>query len=254
MNPLSPLVVVDDLVVEYRTDGDSVRVLDSFRLHAERGSLVALSGPSGSGKTTLLSTLSGMIPATSGRVQVDGIDVRTLNGRGLERYRRSTIGIVFQSFNLIPSLTARENVAAPLLVARVRPKVALRRADELLIEVGLAGLGHKKSTLLSGGQQQRVAVARSLVGDPMVLLADEPTANLDRVSADSVLGLLLQLRDRGRTIIVSTHDDRLLAAMDQVVTMSAATQARPDALWDPFPGLDLTTRVTVPYRSRRAVR
>lgn len=213
------LVAIDDLVVEYTTDRYTVRPLDGFTMHAPPGQLVALLGPSGSGKTTLLSILSAMIPATSGTVSVDGIDVLGLKGNALEQYRRKTIGIVFQGFNLIPSLNARENVAAPLLVAGVKRKVALARADELLDEVDLADRAGHMPTQMSGGQQQRVAVARGLVGDPMVLLADEPTANLDHISAESVVELLRRLRERGRTIVISTHDDRLLPAVDQVVSM-----------------------------------
>lgn len=220
MMPLAPLVAVDDLVVEYTTDRYTVRPLDGFTMHAAPGRLVALSGPSGSGKTTLLSILSGMVEATQGQVRVDDINVLALRGNNLEQYRRETIGIVFQGFNLIPSLNARENVAAPLLLAGAKRKPALARADELLHEVGLADRGDHKPAHLSGGQQQRVAVARGLVGDPMVLLADEPTANLDHISAESVIELLRRLRDRGRTIIISTHDDRLLPAVDQVVAMS----------------------------------
>ncbi len=213
---MSPyLVAVDDLVVEYTTDRYTVRPLDGFCLHAPPGQLVALLGPSGSGKTTLLSILSGMIPATSGTVTVNNTDVLALKGNALEQYRRSTIGIVFQGFNLIPSLTARENVAAPLLLAGTKRKVALARADQLLDEVGLGDRGGHKPVQMSGGQQQRVAVARGLVGDPMVLLADEPTANLGHISAESVVELLRRLRDRGRTIVISTHDERLLPAVAQ---------------------------------------
>lgn len=213
------LVGIDDLVVEYTTDGYSVRALDGFELHAPAGRLVALLGPSGSGKTTLLSILSAMIPATSGRVTVAGIDVLGLRGQSLEHYRRSTIGIVFQGFNLIASLTARENIAVPLLLAGTRRKDALARADDLLHEVGLGDRGDHRPHHLSGGQQQRVAVARGLIGDPLVLLADEPTANLDHISAEAVVQLLRELRSRGRTIIISTHDDRLLPAVDQFVVM-----------------------------------
>ena len=214
-----PLIAVDDLVVEYTTDRYSVKPLDGFSMHAAPGELVALLGPSGSGKTTLLSILSGMIAASSGRVMVNNIDVLGLRGADLERYRRSTIGIVFQGFNLIPSLSARENVAAPLLVAGANRRQALARADQLLDEVGMADRGDHRPIHLSGGQQQRVAVARGLVGDPIVLLADEPTANLDHISAEAVVDLLRRLRERGRTIVISTHDDRLLPAVDQVVNM-----------------------------------
>lgn len=220
MRSISSLVAVDDLVVDYTTGRNTVRPIDGFTMHASQASLVALSGPSGSGKTTLLSVLGAMTEASSGRVLVDDVDVLALSGNELAQYRRHTIGIVFQSFNLIPSLNARENVAAPLLVTGTRRKVALARADDVLGEVGLGDRGEHKPMRLSGGQQQRVAIARGLVGDPTILLADEPTANLDSWNAESVVDLLQALRDRGRTIIVSTHDDRLLPAMDQVVAMS----------------------------------
>lgn len=218
----TPRVAVDDLVVEYSTDRYAVRPLDGFSLSASAGQIVALFGPSGSGKTTLLSSLSGMIQATAGSVTVDGIDVLALTGRALEQYRRQTIGIVFQGCNLIPALTARENIAAPLLLAGANRKRSLERADELLGEVGLDDRGGHKPIHLSGGQRQRVAVARGLIGDPAVLLADEPTANLDHANAASVASLLERLRARGRTIIISTHDDRLLPVVDQVVHMNAA--------------------------------
>ncbi|MCL4157349.1 UNVERIFIED_CONTAM: hypothetical protein GTU68_041205 [Idotea baltica] len=189
---------------------------------ADKGELVALLGPSGSGKTTLLSVLSGMVPATEGSVSIDGVDVLELGGSAMQDFRRNTIGIVFQGFNLIPSLNARENVAAPLLVAGVARKEALARADELLAEVGMSDRVDHKPTQLSGGQQQRVAVARGLVGDPAVLLADEPTANLDLISAEAVISLLRGLRASGRTIVISTHDNRLLPACDRVIEMATA--------------------------------
>jgi len=220
-----PCLVVDDLTVEYVTDGYSVKSLDSFSMVASPGELVALVGPSGSGKTTLLSVLSGMVPATSGSVTMGGIDVLALRGRALEDYRRTEIGIVFQGFNLLPSLTARENVAAPLLVAGVPKRTALERADELLVDVGMGErMGHRPSAL-SGGQQQRVAVARGLAADPVLLLADEPTANLDHISAEAVIGLLRDLRSAGRTILISTHDTRLLPAVDRIVEMTGSMPA-----------------------------
>lgn len=243
MSYAQPIVSVVDLTVDYQTDRHTSSALHAFTMHASRAHLVALSGPSGSGKTTLLSVLSGMVEATSGQVVVDGIDVRTLSGAPLETYRRQTVGIVFQNFNLIPSLSARENVAAPLLVAKVGRRAAMKRAERLLREVGLGGHGDRKPTQLSGGEQQRVALARGLIGDPKVLLADEPTANLDRASAQSALELLRQLRDRGRTIIISTHDDRLLDAMDQVVTVAANNTARSTS--DSTSGMDTVSIPTI---------
>lgn len=220
-------IAIDNLVVEHSNDHYAERPIDGFSMHAHPGELVALRGPSGSGKTTLLSVLSGMVGAVSGTVTVNGIDVLALAGRELERYRRTTIGIVFQGFNLVPSLSARENVAAPLLLAGMRHKTAVMRADDLLNEVGIRDRGHARPNSLSGGQQQRVAIARGLIGDPVVLLADEPTANLDSASADSVLTLLQRLSARGRTILISTHDDRLLPRVDRVVEMRAEGPTRP---------------------------
>lgn len=216
---IGPLLAIDDLVVEFGSDHRTVRPIDHFAMSVPAGQLVALLGPSGSGKTTLLSVLAGMIPATSGSVWVDGIDVSALRGRRLDAYRRETIGIVFQSFNLLPSLNARENIAAPMLVSGANVKTALARADELLDEVGLADRARHRPMELSGGQQQLVGIARSLVADPDVLLADEPTANLDDRSAATVVNLLRRLRARRRTIVIATHDDRLRSAVDLVVTM-----------------------------------
>ena len=225
MTLIKPCLVVDSVTVEYVTDGYSVKSLDSFSMKAAPGELVALVGPSGSGKTTLLSVLSGMVPTTSGTVQMNGVDVLALSGRALENYRRRDIGIVFQGFNLLPSLTARENVAAPLLVAGVSKRDALDRADDLLIDVGMGDRLRHKPRELSGGQQQRVAVARGLAADPALLLADEPTANLDHISAEAVIGLLRELRSAGRTILISTHDTRLLPAVDRIVEMTGSLPA-----------------------------
>lgn len=215
----SPLLDVTDLVVEYQSEGYAVRPLDGFSLSVDRGELVALLGPSGSGKTTLLSVLSAMVPAKSGSVTMDGIDVLALHGSALEDYRRNQIGIVFQGFNLIPSLSAVENVAAPLLIARKDRKAALAKAHDLLEEVGMADRAKHMPGEMSGGQQQRVAVARGLIGDPVLLLADEPTANLDVISAEAVVSLLRRLRASGRSIVISTHDNRLLPAVDRSVEM-----------------------------------
>ncbi len=217
-----PLLSVDEVTVEYITDGYSVKSLDRFSMRANRGELVGLVGPSGSGKTTLLSVLSGMVDATSGSVTMDGIDVCSLSGRALEQYRRNDIGIVFQGFNLLPSLNAAENVAAPLLLAGTPRAEAIARAESLLEQVGMGERTGHRPNQLSGGQQQRVAVARGLVADPTLLLADEPTANLDHISAEAVIGLLRELRDGGRTILISTHDTRLLPALDRVVEMTGA--------------------------------
>ncbi len=212
---------VTNLVKEYLGDGYVVRVLDDLSFTADQGELVVLLGPSGSGKTTLLSCLGAMLSPTSGSIEIEGTDLTELSESARDEYRRNRVGFVFQGFNLIPSLSARENVAVPLLIDKaVKRADAYARADALLARVGLEDRAGHKPSQLSGGQQQRVAVARGLVTDPFLLIADEPTANLDHIQAEAVIRLLLELRDDGRVIIVSTHDGRLVPVADRVVHMA----------------------------------
>nr|WP_203590044.1 ABC transporter ATP-binding protein [Streptomyces sp. SID13031] len=189
-------------------DGVSVRI--------EPGSAVALTGPSGSGKSTLLHLIGAIEHADSGSVLVDGSEVTTLNRRGLAAYRRS-VGFVFQRYHLLPALTAEDNVAAPLLPFRVDfDKRA--RARELLEVVGIGDRCTALPSQLSGGQQQRVAIARALVGGPRLLLADEPTGNLDSARTEEIIDLLLKLRDeRGMTVVIATHERDVAARCDRVV-------------------------------------
>jgi putative ABC transport system ATP-binding protein len=213
----APVLQVRDLVIEYATGGYAVRPIDGLDLDGRAGELVVLLGPSGCGKTSLLSALGGILRPTAGTIRFGDLEVRDLVGAALADYRQRHVGFVFQAFNLIASLDARENVAIPLIMAGVPRKAALRRADELLVRVGLAERSHHRPGKLSGGQQQRVAVARGLAADPAMLLADEPTANLDYVQAEGIISLLRDLRRDGRLIIVSSHDDRLVPIADRVV-------------------------------------
>ncbi|MGK2930110.1 MAG: ATP-binding cassette domain-containing protein [Acidimicrobiales bacterium] len=210
-------VTVRDLVIEYSSGGYAVRPIDGLDLDAAPGELVVLLGPSGCGKTSLLSVLGGILQPMAGRVTVGGVQVDGLRGSALASYRQETVGFVFQAFNLIPSLSARENVAMPLLMAGVKRSRAFDRADQLLERVDMTDRARNKPAKLSGGQQQRVAVARGLAADPLVLLADEPTANLDYIQAEGIISLLRDLRSDGRSIIVSSHDDRLVPIADRVV-------------------------------------
>jgi putative ABC transport system ATP-binding protein len=214
------LLAVDDLTVEFSSGGYVVRPLDRLSFTAEDGELVVLLGPSGCGKTTLLSCLAGLLTPTSGSIRFAGSRTSGLSGAALARHRRSTVGVVFQAFNLIPSLTALGNVVAPMRLAGVPRGEAKVRASALLERVGLGDRVHHRPGQLSGGQQQRVAIARALVHDPPLVLADEPTAHLDHIQVEGVLSLLRQLASPGRVVVVSTHDDRVTNLADRVVDLA----------------------------------
>jgi putative ABC transport system ATP-binding protein len=220
-------LVVDDLTVTYRSGDYEVRPLDRFSMQAHDGELVLLLGPSGCGKTTLLSCLSGILRPTTGSIRAAGTEVTLLEGEQLTAYRRHTVGVVFQAFNLVPSLTALENVAAPLWGAGVRREAARLRASTLLGRVSMTERIRHKPGDLSGGQQQRVAIARALAHDPPILLADEPTAHLDYLQVEGVLALLRELASPGRVVVVATHDDRMLPLADRVVDLTERADSTP---------------------------
>jgi putative ABC transport system ATP-binding protein len=212
-------VDIDELVVEYHRGGYPVRPLDHFGMHVPAGTLALLLGPSGCGKTTLLSCLAGIQRPNSGSIRVGGDDITQHSPSQLNEYRRNRVGVVFQAFNLVPSLTAFENVMVPLRAAGVSRAEAEQRVVDLMRQVGLADRADHRPGSLSGGQMQRVAIARALALDPPLIVADEPTANLDHVQVETVLRILRALTNRGRTVVVSTHDQRLLRLADQVIEM-----------------------------------
>lgn len=212
-------LMVKDLVVEYSSGGYAVRPIDGLDLEVPAGSLSILLGPSGCGKTTLLSCLGGILKPTAGRIEVGDIDVTTLDKKALSDYRRDTVGIVFQAFNLVPSLTALENVMVPLRAAGRTRREARERATELLARVNLESRLHHRPGDLSGGQQQRVAVARAIALDPPLILADEPTAHLDFIQVEEVLRLIRELASGEHVVVVATHDTRILPLADQVVEL-----------------------------------
>ena len=196
----------------------SLTILHPLDLSIDAGRVVAITGPSGSGKSTLLGLLAGLDSPSAGRVVLDGVDITTLDEDSLARLRGTRIGFVFQFFHLLPSLTAFENVLVPMEIARV-PKAAAR-ARQLLGEVGLSERGHHYPSQLSGGEQQRVAIARALANNPPILLADEPTGNLDSGTGRSVIDLLLAVnRTRGTTLVLVTHDQELAAVADVVIAL-----------------------------------
>ncbi|MCW2557533.1 MAG: ABC-type antimicrobial peptide transport system, ATPase component [Mycobacterium sp.] len=220
---------IQDLVVEYSSGGYAVRPICNFNLDVAAGSLVILMGPSGCGKTTLLSCLGGILRPNSGAIKFGDVELTSLDARGLSRYRRETVGIVFQAFNLVPSLTALENVLVPLHAAGMPRREARERAEELLTRVGLQDRLNHRPGDLSGGQQQRVAVARAIALDPPLVLADEPTAHLDFIQVEEVLRLIRELASGDRMVVVATHDSRILPLADRIVEMvpEFATMDRP---------------------------
>jgi putative ABC transport system ATP-binding protein len=213
------MITVRDLRKSYQMGRALVHALNNVDLDIAPGTFTAVMGPSGSGKSTLLYLLGGLDRPSQGTILVNQQPVETLDENALALYRRRTIGFIFQSFNLIPTLTALENVAFPMRFARIPRRQRQLRAFELLQRVGLADRVHHKPTELSGGQQQRVAIARALVNDPQLILADEPTGNLDTSSGNSIMQLLAELHGQGRTVLVVTHDPRMSAYTTHTVHM-----------------------------------
>jgi putative ABC transport system ATP-binding protein len=215
-----PILVARDLAKVYRRGASEVRAVDGVSLSVEAGELLAIMGRSGSGKTTLLDLLGCLLRPTSGELEIDGRSVIGASDRDLAAIRRQRIGFVFQEFNLIPTLTAVENVLLPLRYGPRRPD-GRRRAMELLDTVGLAERATHRPSELSGGEQQRVAIARSLVNEPAVVLADEPTGELDSATSARLLDTLRRLnREWGVTIAIVTHDAGVAAKTDRVVRLS----------------------------------
>lgn len=207
--PSAPVLELRDIRQTYGVGETKVQALRGIDLAVERGEYLAIMGPSGSGKSTLMNLLGCLDVASGGAYLLEGQDVASLDERALARVRNRRIGFVFQSFNLIPRMTALGNVELPMIYGRVRRAERRARAEAALDLVGLADRAGHLPNALSGGQQQRVAIARALVTDPAILLADEPTGNLDSASTEEVLGILDQLSAAGRTIVVITHEDNV---------------------------------------------
>jgi ABC-type lipoprotein export system ATPase subunit len=204
---------------DYGTGEALVRAVDDVSLDVAAGETVAVMGPSGCGKSTLLHLLGGLDRATAGSIWLAGTDIGRLGERALARLRRDAVGFVFQAFHLMDELTAVENVELPALLAGQSPRAARRRAFGLLEQVGLADRARFLPTALSGGQRQRVAVARALVSNPLLVLADEPTGNLDSEATVEVLRLFDSLHAAGQTLVIVTHDARIAATADRLITM-----------------------------------
>jgi putative ABC transport system ATP-binding protein len=203
------IVTINDVSKAYRRGNQPVPVLEGISFEIARGEFLALMGPSGSGKSTLLNLIAGIDTVDSGSIVVDGVDIATLNESDLARWRAAHVGFIFQFYNLIPVLTAYENVELPLLLTSLSRRERREHVEAALDVVSLSDRLEHYPSQLSGGQQQRVAIARAIVTDPTILVADEPTGDLDRVSAGEILGLMSRLNlEQGKTIIMVTHDPK----------------------------------------------
>jgi putative ABC transport system ATP-binding protein len=216
---MTPVLEARQLAKTYETGGAKVLGLRGVDIWIERGEFVAIMGPSGCGKSTLLNMLAGLDRPTAGEVWLDGERIDGLSETELARLRRRKVGFVFQFFNLVPTLSAVENVELPLLLIGRRRREARRSANELMSELGIPEKHGAAPAQLSGGEQQRVALARALANRPDVVLADEPTGNLDSAAAREVLGLFRDARDRGQTLLLVTHDPSVASAADRVITL-----------------------------------
>ena len=221
---MGTLIEIRDLSKVYERGKQKVEVLHHINLNIAEGDFLALMGPSGSGKTTLLNLMGGLDTPTGGSITVGGHRIDQLSAGALARWRSSNVGFVFQFYNLMPMLSAQKNVELPLLLTKLSSAQRRKNASIALQLVGLADRASHKPTELSGGQQQRVAIARAIVSDPALLVCDEPTGDLDRQSAEEVLGLLRQLnREHGKTIVMVTHDPKAAEHADHTLHLDKGT-------------------------------
>ncbi|HUR94344.1 MAG TPA: ABC transporter ATP-binding protein [Gemmatimonadales bacterium] len=220
---MTPPLLARELRKDYPMNGEIVHALRGVSLRIEAGEYAAIVGPSGSGKSTLLQLLGGIDTPSAGDVEILGTRLRTLSDRELTHLRLTRLGFIFQRFHLLPVLTARENVELPMAEARVPRAERRARARELLEYVGLGGRGDHRATQLSGGEMQRVAIARALANRPALLLADEPTGELDAATGHEILELFRRLNADGTTLVVVTHDDRLAGEARRVIHMLDGT-------------------------------
>ncbi len=213
------MIDVSNIVKTYKTGHLELTVLKGLNLSVKEGEYVAFMGPSGSGKSTLMNILGCLDSLTSGKYILDNQDVSTIKGDALAEVRNKKIGFVFQTFNLLPKMTAVENVALPALYAGVKKSERIKRATEALESVGLGDRIHHKPSEMSGGQRQRVAIARAIINNPRILLADEPTGNLDSKSGEEVLEIFKKLNDNGTTIVMVTHEEDVAEHCKRIIRL-----------------------------------
>jgi len=227
MKEKDTIITIKDVNKQFNLQGNTVYALKDICLEIFQGEYISVMGPSGSGKSTLFNMIGALDKPTSGSVSIKDVDLTSLSSSQLSYFRNNYIGYVFQSFNLLPAMSALHNVALPILLTGVSPAEAEHKAKEVLNQVGLADRIHHRPDELSGGQQQRVAIARALANEPMIILADEPTANLDLKTGEQIIEILSSLsREKGVTIVTATHDHKMLASSDRVVWISDGKIAR----------------------------
>lgn len=217
---MAPLIEIKGLTKKYRLGQEIITALDGVNLTIEEGEFLCILGTSGSGKSTLLHIMAGLERATKGDVLLKGISLTKMKEKNMAGFRRKYMGFIFQSYNLIPSLSAMENVALPLIFDGVHKKIRQKRARELLVQLGLQHRLKNKPTEMSGGQQQRVSIARALVNDPKIIFADEPTGNLDSKTTVEIMSILKEkVKSAGVTLIMVTHDLEIAEYGDRVISM-----------------------------------
>jgi len=217
---MSEIIKVENISKKYMFGQVSIIALDNVNLNIQKGEFTAIAGPSGSGKTTLLNIISGLDVPSTGNVMLDGKPLSKMKGSELSDFRRDHIGFIFQSYNLIPVLNVQENIEYIMLLQGISEKERHIRVLEILKEVGLSDMSRRRPAELSGGQQQRVAVARAMVSNPDIILADEPTANLDSHSAIDLLDMMRRLNEeRGMTFVFSTHDSRIMERAKRLIML-----------------------------------
>ena len=214
------MIEIKKLYRKYKMGSEELTVLDDINLKIEKGEFVAIVGPSGSGKSTLMNMIGGLDRPSSGCVIIDNEDISSFKDNTMSKFRNGKIGFVFQSFNLEPTLTALENVMMPMIIRGVSEKERKARAKEVLTLLGLSDRLNHKPTELSGGQRQRVSISRALVNNPKIILADEPTGNLDSKSGKAAMEILIGLKEKGYTIVMVTHNVNEAAYADRVIKIS----------------------------------
>jgi putative ABC transport system ATP-binding protein len=234
---MAPFIFLENVSMIYGGNGTSAVALKDVSLSIDAGEYVVITGESGAGKSTLLTVLGGLVVPTEGKVRINGLDLASLSADGLADFRRETIGFIFQAYHLLPYLTARENVMVPMSPLRMSAGEKAERASALLSSVGLSGKEERLPSQLSGGESQRVAIARALVHDPPVLLADEPTGNLDSVTGEQILDLFTEFHRRGKTVLMVTHNRANLFRATRLVGLRDGLVAEDDPLMAPYQAL-----------------